>query len=336
MTSQEINNSKVFPSGYCCASPDTSNKKTTKKLPEKELKKIFLVDILSKLSEGKSPSTISKELQVSEQRVFYHIKALKEKGFIKKLGYNTWQTTKNLTEVANIRGHAFMWKIKLDRPIDWNKLLINNNIPFRLISSNKALRIIIKDKKVWLNKLSIVIYDKSSYFSSTGLETRKQAVYSMIEACNIIKDKLKVKFDITKFQVSRQHYSIIKDNLAIQCDKEGKRINIYNTDGLWFVIDNSYNLHETEAVHPKTGLIDINGLQNYLNSHKETNWKVTPSFLLENINKVTENQLMFAKNIETHMQVLHDIKDSINELTRVIKKINIKSDHSINKSLLEY
>jgi DNA-binding transcriptional ArsR family regulator len=295
---------------------------TIKSLPEKQLKKIFLNDIVSLLQKGVNPSKIARQLNTTPQTINHYIKTLKAKGLIKKIGYGTWETTKNITEVTNeVRGHAFLWKIKLEKKIDWTKLLINKNIQFKLIQSNKALRVIINDKKVWLNKQSIIIYDKDSYFSSTALETRKQAVYTMIETINILKNKLDINFDITKFKVSRNHYALIKNNLAIQCDKEGKRINISNSDGLWFIIDNSYNLHEAEAVHPKTGLIDINGLQNYLNSHKDTNWKVTPDFILNSLNQVTNNQLMFAKNIETHMQVLTDIQKAINELNHTMKQL---------------
>jgi len=296
---------------------------TTKNiLPNKELKKIFLNDIISLLSNGKNPSTISKELNVSEQRINYYIKTLKAKGLIKKVSYGTWETTKNLSAVTNeIRGHAFQWVIKLEKRFDWSKLLIDKNIQFRLIPSNKAYRIILNDKKIWLNKKSIVIYDKESYFSTTALESRKIAVYSMIETLNILKNKLNIEFDITDFKVSRHHYSLIKNNLAIQCDKEGKRINIFNKNGLWFTIDNSYNLHEAETLHPETALIDSIGLQNYLNSHKDTNWKVTPQFLLESINQVTNNQLMFAKNLESHVKAMNDISESNKLLQETIKEL---------------
>jgi hypothetical protein len=271
----------------------------TKKLLPKELKKVFLVDIISYLSNGLNPSQIAIKLNCSEQRINYHIKTLKDKGLIKKVGYGTWEITKNLVAVTNeVRGHAFTWKIKLNKNFDWSKILLNSNMEFKLISSNKAVRIIINNQKIWLNKQSIIIYDKSSYFSPEALESRRQAVYSMIQTCNQIMNKLKIKFDISEFTVSRQHYSLIKNNLAIQCNKEGKRINIYNEKGLWFIIDNSYNLHEAETIHPETALIDNKGLQNYLNSHKETNWKVTPMFLMESLSRLTNIQ------IETNKQLL--------------------------------
>lgn len=295
---------------------------TIKNLPEKQLKKIFLNDIVSLLQKGQNPSQIARQLNTTPQSINHYIKTLKAKGLIKKIGYGTWETTKNLTEVTNeVRGHAFLWKIKLEKKFDWTKILINKNIQFKLIQSNKALRVIINEKKVWLNKQSIIIYDKDSYFSSTALETRKQAVYTMIETINILKNKLDIDFSINKFKVSRNHYALIKNNLAIQCDKEGKRINISNENGLWFVIDNSYNLHEAEAVHPKTALIDINGLQNYLNSHKDTNWKVTPDFILNSLNQVTNNQLMMDHNIVKHFEVLNDIQKAINELNHTMKQL---------------
>ena len=91
-------------------------------------------------------------------------------------------------------------------------------------------------------------------------------------------------------------------------------------------IDNSKNLDETEFYKTKSfsGLTNSTGYQNYYNEHKELNWEVSPKFILKALNGVTQNQTMFAQNIETHMQVLKNINLAINELRNEIK--NLKKD----------
>ena len=74
------------------------------------------------LKQGKNPATISKELNITKQKISYYTTRLKELGVIEKVGYGTWKvktSTKEHLEHAldiknkKIRGHAFIWTVKL-------------------------------------------------------------------------------------------------------------------------------------------------------------------------------------------------------------------------------
>ncbi len=123
-----------------------------------------------------------------------------------------------------------------------------------------------------------------------------------------------------QFKVTREHYALIKNCLARQYDKEGKKLQIYNHEGLWMLIDNSYNLHETETVKAGDAIRDNEGIQNYFNSHKATDFKVTPEFILGTMNGIQQNQLVFDNNMKTHLEVLKKLGNAVDNLSKEIKK----------------
>ena len=91
-------------------------------------------------------------------------------------------------------------------------------------------------------------------------------------------------------------------------------------------VDNSNNEDETEFYKTPSfsAVTESTGYNNYYNSHKKLNWKVTPEFTLKAINEVTNNQLMFAKNIESHIKAIQDISKAVNDLKEEIKNLNGK------------
>lgn len=277
-----------------------------------KVKKEVLLDvIISSLIAGKYPSQIARDLNISKQKIHYYIRKLRDEGLIKKIGYATWEFNFDLTKVAkSVRGHAFMWKIKLPKKFDWKKILKTKNMKYQLIGLKETPRIIIKDRKIWLGNKNIIIYEPESFFGTNSIESKKLAIFRLLKLINTIEDKLQISLKHKQgyiFKVARQHYSLIKNILAIQCNEENKKINIYNKEGLWFIIDNSYNYEEAETIHPKSSLIDNLGMQKYFNEHKETRFQVTPRFILNTLNKVTQNQIAFDKNIIKHQKVLDEM-----------------------------
>ena len=306
----------------------------------------FILNVFNLIKEGYNPSQISLKLNISKQSLNYYLSSLKKQGLIKKVGYGVWEIDKiqevktlnkdaplNLKQVKNIRGHAFIWKVRIKEKYDWRKLLESKQINYEDIGIKGTPRIILNGVKIWLGKKNIVIYEKDSYFAKNAIESKKLAIYSLIDKLKSLSQYLSIPpFRDFKFTCSREHFSLIQNCLAIQCDKERKSILVRNEQGYWMSIDNSLNLHEAEAIS-KDSMLDIEGIKKYFNSHKETQFKVTPSFLLENINKVTQNQLMFAENIQTHMKVLKDIGAAINKLNKTIKN---KSTNKNQKTLGDF
>jgi hypothetical protein len=138
-----------------------------------------------------------------------------------------------------------------------------------------------------------------------------------------------------QFKPRREHYSLIKNDLAIQYNKEGKKLNIRYKGETWFIIDNSFNLDEAETIG-NNSMIDNLGVQKFFNELKELNFEATPKETWKAINQVTQNQLIFADNMKSHISAIQELASAVHELRKEIKQRNIKEDHTINKSLFDF
>jgi hypothetical protein len=291
----------------------------------KQVKKEDLLDIVFvSIQAGKSIKQICSDLSISKQKIQYYLSKLKSERKIMKIGYGVWQTSTN--KVANsIRGHGFMWHLKLPKQIkNWDLILSKKNIPFKTINKGNTHQIYFKENKIWISSKSIIIYDIKSYFGFNAIDSKRFAFDSIQKFLNDLQFKLGINIltDSINLKTSRQHYALVKNSLAIQCRKDGSKINVYNDKGLWFLIDNSYNLEEAETVHPKTALVDNLGVQKYFNEHKETKWEVTPKFVLESLGKMIQVQQMHSQNIVKHQKVL-------DEMLITLKKIQEKLDGNL-------
>lgn len=307
-----------------------------KKEVKKEVKKSFLLNLLEAIKQGKNPSQIAKEKGVSKQKLNYYIKKLKEQGMIKKIGYGVWELTersKKLSEVTlekEVRGHAFMWKVKIPKIRNWEKrikILDNLSLNYKLIGAYNTPRILFKDRKIWLGNKNLVIYEPHSFIEINALESRRLAVYSLKMLLEALENRLKVSFKINgnyEFKVARQHYALMRNLLAIQCNKENEKIYVYDKGNLWFCIDNSYNLNEAETLN-KNALETNLGVQKYFNSHKATNFKVTPEYILNIMNGIQANQLIFDKNMKSHIQAINQLGLGMRELTKVIRETKLEN-----------
>jgi DNA-binding Lrp family transcriptional regulator len=315
---------------------------------KKEVKKNYLFIIYNLIRNNKNPSQIAKELKISKQKLNYYIKKLKNEGYIEKIGYGVWRSKKVTKDTLfkEVRGHAFIWKLRVPKIKNWaNRLQIisKKNIKYSLVGLKKTPRIIINDKKVWLGDRNIIIYDSGSYYGHNAIDSRKYAVYRFLTVVRALESKLGINLKPYTFKPSRQHYSLINNDLAIQCNRDGTKLNIKHYGETWFIIDNSYNLEEAETIHPDTALVDNVGVQKYFNSHKDTGFKVTPEFVLNTLNKINEIQVNNQKqivelqvNIKSHLKLIKTWqKESVVRRKLYEKEINLREDKK-QKTLLDY
>lgn len=294
----------------------------------------------------------------SKQALNYYIQDLKKAGFINKLGYGTWEVLKDfnildlkkskkinlgnpkeLNNLKEVRGHAFMFKLRIPSIRNWGNLptfLMEHNIKDKPLKYGHA--ILFRGRKVHLFKESIIIYEKESYIADVAKDTKSYAIYEFLKLVQALETLFKVSFKINKtykFRICREHYALLKNCLARQYDKENKRLYVYSDKGLWFIIDNSYNLHEAETVLLNEAVTDNEGIQDYFNSHKATRFKVTPEFILNCFNE-SNNQIIaliqdrkyWAENQKTHVAAIQELAqgvkkntEGINEFVALIKQL---------------
>lgn len=242
----------------------------------------------------------------------------------------------NLTRFTQdaIRAHAFVFTLQVPKSLrNWNnakreQYLEAHDIPFvHLNIGGSGQRILVKDRKVWLTNPSIIIYDKASYFAEVAIDAKNTAIATHLSIIKHIERLLHVDFQIGsdyKFKVSRQHYAMIYNALAKQYDEDGQKMEIRTDKGVWFLIDNSYKLHEAETVHPTTAMSDSKKVQDFFNSLKGN--PLTTDFIFEvmggiqqNQQTITENQMLYANNIESHIGVIKELGRGVRDLTAVIE-----------------
>jgi hypothetical protein len=278
--------------------------------------------ILNLLKEGKNPTTISKQLNIPKQKISYYTRRLKQIGVIKKVGYGTWEvqhlTSNTLETLLNksIRGHAFIWTIKNPDKVNWKQILDNNSIHYNLVR-NSTPRIFIKGKKIWLGKKGIVIYETKSFYGNNAINSKRLAVNELLEVVHALEIKLGVRLP-KYFKCAREHLGLIKNDLAIQVNKQGEKIHIRDDlEGEWMWIDDSESLGELETSNVKNNL----GVQKWFNDMKRTNFQVTPTFLMERMNQVTNNQLIFADNMSSHIQAIQTLSTEVKRFNTAIDRL---------------
>jgi len=291
---------------------------------------LFLLDLLK---QGKSPAQISKEFNISKQRIYYYTTRLKKQGIIKKKQNGVWEIVKDHIKdarqkrIKQIRGHALIWKIKTPKELGkkWINLLEKNNIDYK-IQSNNTIRIFLNKRKIWLAKESIIVYEPHSFYGKDAFESRKYAVISLIETLQQLSNKIHINLTRYPFKASREHYGMVKNELAQQLNRNNEKLIIRDDlDGEWLWVDDSTGMMGELETGGKGITQDRAGLnkrvQNYYNDHKKHNFQVTASYTLNAINQVTQNQQMFAQNLESHIEAIQTLSQTIKELREEIRNI---------------
>jgi DNA-binding transcriptional ArsR family regulator len=287
----------------------------------------------SEIEAGSSPKRIAEKYGLSLPNLSYYLRQLLKAGLIRKVAYGTWETVapfsekevKKLTNVAtkqlggdiltslkpdSVRGHALVFRVKVPNALtNWKNreaYLIEKKIHYTALPKKKTQRLLIGGSKVWLSDRTLTFYFKESFLAETPKEAQSLGISHLKERINALERLLNVSFEINRgyiFKVSRQHYALVKNALARQYNQEGKRLYVTNHRGLWFLIDNSYNLEEAEGVSPASAVTDTAKVQDFFNSLKEnpiTTHQINGSFamILSAIRTLTENVSVLAKEVE--------------------------------------
>lgn len=313
------------------------------------------LSIVSYLKAGLNPAKICTKMDIPKQTLQYHLNKLKQQGVIRKAGYGCWEvidqpetaekkigTLKHVAKEVrtpsqanlhqfiqdSVRAHAFVFVLQVPKGMrNWNNqkrelYLRKNGIQYKhLHIAGEGQRIIVKDRKVWLLDRSIIIYDRASYLAGIARDTKSLAVHTHISIIKKVERLMNADFTINgdyRFRISRQHYALIKNALAKQYDKEGRKLEVRTDKGLWMVIDNSYNMNEAETVHPSTAMSDNKKVQDFFNGVKET--AITPAYLMEMMHGIQSNQMAFAENMTSHIQAVRDLGKGVGEMTEVMKQ----------------
>lgn len=312
----------------------------------------FYFTILNAIKSGKSLSNITKEFSISKQLLNYYIRKLHSRGLLTRKSYGYYESKIKAKDTLTLkpdmsRGHAFIWTLKLPQEIDqWDKrieILEKHNIPFKLVGALKTTpRILIGNNKVWLGNKTITIFENKSFYADKSTISRKYALISLIELVERIESKLGINLHPIQFKPAREHYGLIMNDLAIQCNRKNEKLHISDKDGEWLLVDNSLSLGELETIG-KDAMLNNLKVQNWWNDQKRTNFEVTPSFLMESLNKLTaiqietNNQLLEYKiQNKKHLRLIQEYRNENRawrkkESERIRENVFTKTQTTLNK-----
>jgi DNA-binding transcriptional ArsR family regulator len=285
----------------------------------KEGKKFELSLVIRLLKEGKLAKDISKELNISDSNLSYHLRKLKKLSILNYKGKGVWEVNGNEKLVQKvvgtplkknlnyIRGHAFIWKVKFRQEIDWEKFLQEKHYVFKLQSKGKVKRIIYDSRKIWLTKQGMIIYEPFDFLGINAYEAKGKAVFTMDVLIKRLLFRLGIPTINYMFTTSREHLGMIKNELARQHNANGEKLHIKSEEGTeWMWIDDSKGLGELEVNNVDTS----KKVQDWWNDQKNTGFKVTPTFVLDGFNKLTGNLNYYAENMVSHVKAVQNLGNS--------------------------
>jgi len=271
----------------------------------KAQKKIGLNLILKEMSAGKMPAEISKKYNIPKQTLSYSTTKLKELGCLEKLPeYGQWKvlkgevpirpkdTSKLKMGLKDIRGHAFIWNIEfLEDGFDWMQVVENYKkrykkpaLSFKMICNGKVPRTIFKNRKIWLTKSGLTIYEPLDFCGESSFSVKGMAVFEMDQLVKALLKKLKLKFQYYRFKCSREHFAHVHNQMARQFNDRKQKIKV-EWDGKWFWIDFSDGINEEETDDAN---VSRQAQKHYI-SQMKTKFAVTPEFILEGMEKTNKN-----------------------------------------------
>jgi hypothetical protein len=107
--------------------------------------------------------------------------------------------------------------------------------------------------------------------------------------------------------IKKEHYALIKNDLAIEENKRGNIIRISDSDGEWLLIDDSLEQGgELENVGKKSFKTNTQ-MSKWWNDNKQDNFKTTPTLINNKFKNIEENLNTFSSN---QLEITEAIKKS--------------------------
>lgn len=309
----------------------------------------FYTTLINELEKSTNLSEISKKLKISKQSLNYYLRKLKESGNLIKKGKGWYEVKKPVKIIPQdgstlgiskskdkIRGHAYIWTIKITKEIpNWNNrisLLEAKNNHYILVGAFKTTpRIKVLGRNVWLGNKKIIIYDKKkqSYYGSNAVESRKLAFQELLLIVGALERKLGVSLRPFEFEWNKEHYALIKNDLAIQENRQGNQWHITDEDGEWLIIDDSLGEGgELETIGKKAFQTNV-PLQKWWNDQKKHKFEVGATFIVNSLKETNDaigvliqDRRYWAENQRTHVEAIQTLSNAVKQLQEEVSKLN--------------
>ncbi len=300
--------------------------------------------VLSLLVKGYTKKKIRDKLDIKTTTLSNRLRRLEDLGCIERKGkyvINVLQSshlnpkvTKNqVHKKLNKRGHAFNFKIIFPNEKNLKtKRNVQSELKLKKLEKLQfgSLKLIKDNNTIWINKDSLTIYSKNSYYSENAMHSKFRAMKDIDNLIYYLRGRYEFK-GIYGIEVFREHYGLIFNEFAKWMLKKKKKMYVKNVNNKTiFWIDDSrkddIGLKEFESSDP----LKINSADNLFKSHEETGWKVTPEFILKGFaeqNKAikgnADNINNYAKHLRAHVQSVKDLGAGVEKQNILFERMAI-------------
>jgi len=319
---------------------------------KKEVKvKNFYLSIVGAIRDGKNLKEICQEFGFSKQRLNWYIKSLKAENLIRKVGYGTWELTSKGEQVKvfrvspltskSIQLHNLSYILRLTtKPAYWDKrenVLIKFNeqgIKHQHFGNMQYCQFQKDNFLIQLFSNSIIIYNRNHYEGSDSYDLFIQALEDTLKAYNYIEDKFKFRFfndGIPQFTIRSQHYVKLKDEIANRCQRIGNLLKV-EIDGklrAWVDFSEPFGLefgHKNYAPEDTSKYVEF--VRDIIKNNPPLNSQLAEHIinLTTAVKSTSDNQIMFDKNFQSHLDILWQLGNAVDKLTDTISKLQKTQD----------
>lgn len=256
---------------------------------------------------------IANRRRTSQRAVRKTIQNLREKGIINR---NYKIVPKNVCPPELFQKNG-TFPIRL-HGLEFNVKILFKDERYKNILS-KGNTIFLDGNTIRLFKQSIEVYVVKSFYADNPHKCMSKALKYVQRLFIMLENDAKIillKNRSYNIRVVKAEFAEVGNEFAVDCYDKSDKIKVYTReDGkLWFLIDNSFNLHEAETVHSETSQYDMqNVVQPFFNDLR-TNKPPINSELAIKINEILEIQKITQNQINTLLgfYVPKDVKDQKN------------------------
>ena len=180
-----------------------------------------------------------------------------------------------------------------------------------------------KNRKIWLTRKGMVIYEPIDFLGKSSFTVKGTAVFEMDRLVKDLIKKLGLKMQHYRFKCSREHFAHVNNQMARQFNDRKQKIKV-EFDGKWFWIDFSDGVNEEETDDANVSV----QAQKFYKSQLKTGFAVTPEHILEEQKetgkqikqlvkkqkKIDDKQEYYAENNITHVHLMKRIADRIDSM----------------------
>ncbi len=227
------------------------------------------------------------------------------------------------------RGHGYRFKVDIPSNAKWKskrKILESKKIKIIDIGHNwLGEQFHISDDftiQLTTKSVNIIFSRDYSLFHENPYMIHAKAVFVMKQKIKEVERILGFSLKIYgkyHFRPTQSHYALIKNALAKVYNKNKMGLKVYDDNGLWLIIDDSFNFNELECVRVDTNKEESIGMQDIMNSYNRV--PLTSEQTLQMISENARQLGYFGSQMVAHVDIQKTTTQTLKELSQTMTEL---------------